>query len=272
MKTKLLLLLALLCLCGCSLLSSPTAAAKKFIASAEEGDVDSMTSLFSSKAKEHLGLELIRSNSKTFAEMVGTTIKNGGKLKVGKVDEIVDNYNARVSLVYQDQDPNNSIGLAFDLSKENGTWKIDDVRYLDVRPENTGPAGGPAAAGSPTQQVEPPPPPVSSQSPSSKASPASPPAVRPAISAGVLNGKAISLPKPPYPPIARAAKASGTVVVQVLVDENGNVVSANAVSGHPLLRAASVAAARSAKFSPTKLSGQPVKISGVISYKFEPLQ
>lgn len=88
------------------------------------------------------------------------------------------------------------------------------------------------------------------------------------ISGGVLNGKAISLPKPAYPPIAKAAHASGTVVVQVLIDENGNVVSARAVSGHPLLQAVAVGAARQAKFSPTKLSGQPVKVTGVIQYNF----
>jgi protein TonB len=84
----------------------------------------------------------------------------------------------------------------------------------------------------------------------------------------VLNGKAISLPKPAYPPIARAAHASGTVTVQVLIDENGSVVSAKAVSGHPLLQAVAVAAARQARFSPTKLSGQPVKVTGVIQYNF----
>lgn len=88
------------------------------------------------------------------------------------------------------------------------------------------------------------------------------------ISGGVLNGKAISLPKPAYPPIAKAAHASGTVVVQVLIDENGNVVSAHAVSGHPLLQGAAVGAARQARFSPTKLSGQPVKVTGVIQYNF----
>jgi len=90
------------------------------------------------------------------------------------------------------------------------------------------------------------------------------------VSGGVLNGKAISLPKPPYPAIAKSAKASGTVVVQVLVDEKGNVVSARAVSGHPLLQAASAAAARGAKFPPTKLAGKPVKVSGVITYNFVP--
>jgi protein TonB len=98
--------------------------------------------------------------------------------------------------------------------------------------------------------------------------PAPPP--RAPISGGVLNGKAISLPKPAYPPIARQAHASGTVVVQVVIDENGNVISAHAVSGHPLLQAVAVAAARGARFSPTKLSGQPVKVTGVITYNFVP--
>src|SRR5262245_24726941 len=88
------------------------------------------------------------------------------------------------------------------------------------------------------------------------------------ISGGVLNGKAVSLPKPAYPPIARAAHASGTVVVQVTIDENGNVIAAHAVSGHPLLQGAAVGAARQARFSPTKLSGQPVKVTGVIQYNF----
>src|SRR5215470_11533087 len=97
---------------------------------------------------------------------------------------------------------------------------------------------------------------------------ATPTPPRAPISGGVLNGKAINLPKPQYPPIARAAHAAGTVVVQVLIDENGNVVSAKAVSGHPLLQAVAVAAARQARFSPTKLSGQPVKVTGVIQYNF----
>jgi protein TonB len=98
--------------------------------------------------------------------------------------------------------------------------------------------------------------------------PPAPTPPRAPISGGVLNGKAISLPKPAYPPIARQAHASGTVVVQVTIDENGNVISARAVSGHPLLQAVAVSAARGARFSPTKLSGQPVKVTGVITYNF----
>jgi protein TonB len=84
----------------------------------------------------------------------------------------------------------------------------------------------------------------------------------------VLNGKAVRLVTPQYPAIARSAHASGSVQVQVLIDENGNVVSAHAVSGHPLLQAAAVSAARASKFTPTKLSGQPVKVNGVIIYNF----
>jgi protein TonB len=89
-----------------------------------------------------------------------------------------------------------------------------------------------------------------------------------AVTGGVLNGKALSLPQPAYPSIARAAHASGTVTVQVLIDEQGNVIRAHAVDGHPLLQAVSVAAAREAKFSPTLLEGEPVKVTGVIKYNF----
>ena len=126
-------------------------------------------------------------------------------------------------------------------------------------PMPAGPGTGTGVVGAPAkvQIADEPPPPEAKPTP--RAAP---------ISGGVLNGKAISLPKPAYPPIARAAHASGTVVVQVLIDENGNVVSAHAVSGHPLLQGAAVGAARSAKFSPTKLSGQPVKVTGVIQYNF----
>lgn len=88
------------------------------------------------------------------------------------------------------------------------------------------------------------------------------------ISGGVVNGKAISLPAPAYPAAAKAVGAQGAVSVQVLIDEDGNVVSASAVSGHPLLRAAAEGAARQARFRPTVLSGQPVKVSGVITYVF----
>jgi TonB family protein len=90
------------------------------------------------------------------------------------------------------------------------------------------------------------------------------------VSGGVLNSKSTSLVKPQYPEAARAVKASGAVNVQVTIDEAGNVISASAVSGHPLLRAASEEAARASKFSPTLLQGVPVKVTGIIVYNFVP--
>jgi periplasmic protein TonB len=89
-----------------------------------------------------------------------------------------------------------------------------------------------------------------------------------AITSRVLNGRALELPKPNYPPIAAKAHASGTVIVQVTIDESGNVISAFAIEGHPLLRAVSAAAARQARFSPTKLCDEPVSVTGVITYNF----
>jgi TonB family protein len=88
------------------------------------------------------------------------------------------------------------------------------------------------------------------------------------VSLGVINGKARSLVTPPYPLPAKAVRAAGVVNVQVMIDEKGNVTSANAVDGHPLLRQAAENAARASKFNPTLLSNEPVKVTGVIVYKF----
>lgn len=98
-----------------------------------------------------------------------------------------------------------------------------------------------------------------------------PPGPRPIlkpVSGGVLNGTAVTLPQPIYPEAAKRMRATGTVTVEVILDETGKVVSAVATSGPTILRDAAVQAARKARFSPTKLSGQPVKVSGVINYKF----
>ncbi len=113
------------------------------------------------------------------------------------------------------------------------------------------------------QAVEAPPPPPP---PVKVATPAPKPPVTQTL--GVINGKATNLPKPVYSSAAKAVNVQGQVSVRVLIDEDGNVVSANAVSGHPLLKASAVSAARRARFSPTLLSGTPVKITGTIIYNF----
>jgi TonB family protein len=84
----------------------------------------------------------------------------------------------------------------------------------------------------------------------------------------VLNGRAKDLPKPLYPAIARQVRASGLVSVQVLIDEHGKVVSAQALQGHPFLIPSAVKAAYQARFSPTLVGDTPVKVSGIINYNF----
>jgi TonB family protein len=88
------------------------------------------------------------------------------------------------------------------------------------------------------------------------------------LSGGVLNGKATSLPKPVYPQAAQAVRASGEVKIQVMVDENGDVISASAFSGHPLLRQSAEQAARLAKFAPTVMGGKTIRMQGVLIYNF----
>jgi TonB family protein len=158
--------------------------------------------------------------------------------------------------------PLDTLGASDPIKTDDSTYPDNkvtkDPRTVDVRKEGPGVIDDTTA----------PPPPLSLRDRSEN--PANGKRVPKQISGGVLNGKAISLPKPPYPPAARAVRASGSVSVQVLVDENGNVVSASALNGHPLLRAAATSAARGAKFYPTLLSGKPVKVSGVIMYNFVP--
>ena len=114
--------------------------------------------------------------------------------------------------------------------------------------------------------------------PTAKPTPAPTPIPKPAetpkpeipklISKGVINGLASNLVKPVYSAAAKAVNAGGAVTVQVTIDETGRVIAANAVNGHPLLRAAAEAAARQSKFTPTLLSNQPVKVTGTIIYNF----
>jgi len=89
------------------------------------------------------------------------------------------------------------------------------------------------------------------------------------IEGGVLNSKAVSLPKPVYTQEARRQKASGRVNVRVVVDENGKVISAKAIDGAPVLREAAEAAARQATFAPTTKDGITVKVAGTLTYDFQ---
>ena len=145
-------------------------------------------------------------------------------------------------------------------------------RFDPLRPQSFG-DGGPGTAGriettgSSSGNID-----VETDEPAVRTTELPPPVVKkpPVIkSEGVINGKATYLPVPVYPAPAKAVGAMGEVKVQVTIDEEGRVISAKAVSGHPLLRQAAETSARNAKFSTTYLSRVPVKVTGVIMYNFK---
>ncbi len=125
------------------------------------------------------------------------------------------------------------------LRKMNKTEEADTVRYRGKTKENPELIHGPSSQG-PTFLSE----------------------------GGILNGKALRLPKPEYPEQARNAGVVGMVVVQVTINEQGKVVRACAMRGPQLLWLTSERAAYLSEFAPTKLNGTPVKVTGVITYNF----
>jgi protein TonB len=125
------------------------------------------------------------------------------------------------------------------------------------------PGGVPGGIG----EGEPPPPPPPPPSPPPTPTPTPvPKMIR--QSGGVLQGSAIRKVEPPYPPIAKAARAQGAVQVQVTISEEGRVIEASVISGHQLLRDAALNAARQWVFRPTELSGVPVKVQGILTFNF----
>lgn len=90
------------------------------------------------------------------------------------------------------------------------------------------------------------------------------------VSKQTIIGKAMSLPKPYYPKKAKRKSVGGVVPVRVIISEQGKVIYAKAVTGNKDLLAAAEWAARKSAFEPTILSGQPVKVSGIITYNFVP--
>ena len=88
------------------------------------------------------------------------------------------------------------------------------------------------------------------------------------VSGGVLQGNAVRKVQPAYPEIAKAAGAEGAVQVTITVNENGEVITADSVSGHPLLKEAALEAARQWKFKQTEMDGKPVKTQGLLTFNF----
>lgn len=157
--------------------------------------------------------------------------------------------------------------------------KIPDPKTVTARPiltesygiPNGKPSGDPNGVPDGVKRFDegvPPPPPPPTPKPTPEATPKPEPPKQVKVSGGVLQGSAVSKVQPGYPAIAKAARASGAVQVQVTISEEGQVMEAVVVGGHPLLRDAALQAARQWKFRPTQLSGVPVKVQGVLTFNF----
>lgn len=93
---------------------------------------------------------------------------------------------------------------------------------------------------------------------------------RKCINAGIVNTRATNLPKPPFPSTFNGKiKKLETVVVQIIVNESGDVIYARSILGHPVFKQASEVAARQTKFAPTLISGEPFNINALLVYKFK---
>jgi len=187
---------------------------------------------------------------------------------------------ANIMRIDEQQDAPSEISVTPNIQKSRpkGSFVISEGLELERQGLNSATRGGENNVGGigvglaessqpmPVEKLKiketPPPPPLTKEIPK--------PPVNTRTSLGVINGKATNLVKPAYSPAALAVRAAGAVNVQVTIDEKGNVISAKAVSGHVLLRPSAETAARASKFNPTLLSLQPVKVTGLIVYKFAP--
>ena len=144
---------------------------------------------------------------------------------------------------------------------ESGAWTPGTHDFTP------GSVGGPAGPGNGSRVVAQPPTMVNLSDPPPAPDPPKPKPPQ-MVHRSIINSQATYLPKPIYPEIAKRMRIQGTVMVQVVVDVDGRVISAKAASGSPFLTVEAQKAALQARFSPTLLDNQPVKVSGVITYNF----
>ena len=88
------------------------------------------------------------------------------------------------------------------------------------------------------------------------------------VSAGVQQGNLISQVKPSYPPIAKAARISGTVILQAEISKQGTIENLHVLSGHPMLVQSALDAVKQWRYKPYLLNGEPVPVETTITVNF----
>jgi protein TonB len=117
----------------------------------------------------------------------------------------------------------------------------------------------------------PPPPPAPPRSPEPPPPPAPPAPLAPVrVGGAVLVSKLIFQVAPSYPPLARASRTQGVVILEAVITGEGTIDPARLriLSGHPLLNQAAVDAVRKWRYQPTLLNGQPMEILSTITVNF----
>ena len=88
------------------------------------------------------------------------------------------------------------------------------------------------------------------------------------VSAGVTTGLLIRKVQPVYPPLAKQARISGTVVLQAVIGKDGTIQNLRAVSGPPMLIQSAIDAVRQWKYKPYFLNGEPVEVDTQVTVNF----
>ncbi len=87
---------------------------------------------------------------------------------------------------------------------------------------------------------------------------------------GIFNVKAKKLINPGFPAAAKANRVTGAVPIRAIIDEKGEVIFAQAIFGHPLLKPAAIESAIKSQFEPVTIEGKPIKVAGIILFNFKP--
>ncbi len=88
------------------------------------------------------------------------------------------------------------------------------------------------------------------------------------VSAGVVQGLLIRRVTPVYPPLAKQARISGTVVLQAVIGKDGSIQNLRAVSGHPMLIPSALEAVKQWRYKPYFLNGEPVEVDTQVTVNF----
>jgi len=88
------------------------------------------------------------------------------------------------------------------------------------------------------------------------------------ISPGLATGMLVTKVAPEYPPIAKAARVQGTVVLEAVISKDGQIKNLRVISGPPMLQQAALDAVKTWTYRPYLLNGEPAEVRTTINVIF----